>query len=211
MNQKIIQLQNKYNVGKMCLFSYGNSKLPKHTLIVNITSATNCPSAKLGFCQHVKVCYALKCERIYKAYKNKNLIVEQWMKNWSYENLIELLTSYIENASTKIKYIRINEAGDFPHQESVILWERIAKYFSIKKNIKTYGYTCREDLDFSSCKYLIVNSSSYKIKAKRYFMCVDKSTFEQLTIKDIKCRGNCRICKLCYDSPYVGTIYCRQH
>ncbi len=35
----------------MQVFSYGNTKLPKHTLIVNLTSATNCPSEQLGFCK----------------------------------------------------------------------------------------------------------------------------------------------------------------
>ncbi len=63
----------------MQVFSYGNSKLPKETLIVNITSAQNCPSDKLGLCNCSKVCYAKKCERIYKNYLNKNLMVESYM------------------------------------------------------------------------------------------------------------------------------------
>ena len=42
----------------MQLFSYGNSKLPTETLIVNITSAHNCPSDKLGLCNCNDVCYA---------------------------------------------------------------------------------------------------------------------------------------------------------
>lgn len=63
----------------MQVFSYGNRKLPSHTLIVNITSAKNCPSEKLGFCVCSKVCYAKKCERIYKAYLEKNLLIESYM------------------------------------------------------------------------------------------------------------------------------------
>lgn len=42
----------------MQVFSYGNAKLPKETLIVNITSAVHCPSERLGFCRCSKVCYA---------------------------------------------------------------------------------------------------------------------------------------------------------
>jgi hypothetical protein len=63
----------------MQLFSYGNSKLPTETLIVNITSAHNCPSDKLGLCNCSNVCYAKKCERIYSNYLNKNLKVEKLM------------------------------------------------------------------------------------------------------------------------------------
>ena len=63
----------------MQVFSYGNAKLPKETLIVNITSAVHCPSEKLGFCRCSKVCYAKKCERIYKAYKQKNELIESFM------------------------------------------------------------------------------------------------------------------------------------
>lgn len=63
----------------MQVFSYGNRKLPKETLIVNITSATACPSERLGFCRCSKVCYAKKCERIYKAYLHKNTLIESYM------------------------------------------------------------------------------------------------------------------------------------
>lgn len=63
----------------MQVFAYGNRKLPDQTLIVNITSAQHCPSAELGFCKCKDVCYAKKCERIYKNYLNKNLMVESYM------------------------------------------------------------------------------------------------------------------------------------
>lgn len=65
----------------MQVFSYGNSKLPAETLIVNLTSAYNCPSEKLGFCKCANVCYAKKCERIYKAYLNKNLTLEKLVQS----------------------------------------------------------------------------------------------------------------------------------
>ena len=65
----------------MQVFSYGNSKLPAETLIVNLTSAQNCPSEKLGFCKCANVCYAKKCERIYKSYLNKNLTLEKLVQS----------------------------------------------------------------------------------------------------------------------------------
>ena len=63
----------------MQVFSYGNKKLPNEILIVNITSATECPSDKLGFCKCSRICYAKKCERIYKRYLNKNLLIQSYM------------------------------------------------------------------------------------------------------------------------------------
>lgn len=80
MNKKILAINAKYNLGNMQVFSYGNRKLPAETLIVNITSAQNCSSDKLGFCEISSVCYAKKCERIYKNYLSKNLLIESLMK-----------------------------------------------------------------------------------------------------------------------------------
>lgn len=210
MNKQILAINAKYNLGNMQVFSYGNRKLPAETLIVNITSAKNCPSDKCGFCNINDKCYAKKCERIYKNYLNKNLVIEECMKSWSIEQLIEILTVYIQNSPKQIKYIRLNEAGDFIDQLNVNSWSTIAKYMYTHFGIKTYCYTCREDLDFSCC-YFTINASSQKINAKRYFLCVDKNKFENLSENTIKCKGDCKTCKLCYDSNYSGIIYCKQH
>ena len=47
------------------LLSQGNLKIGKDTLIFNLTAAKNCPSEKLGLCEHAKICYAKKAERLY--------------------------------------------------------------------------------------------------------------------------------------------------
>lgn len=210
MNKNIIAAQSIWNLGNMQVFSYGNKKLPKETLIVNITSAQNCPSDKLGFCKHSKICYAKKCERIYKNYLEKNLLIESYMYLWNSSDIINLLCAYIDNAPVKIKNIRLNEAGDFPNQSNVIEWSNIAEYINNKYGISTYCYTCREDLDFSNVKF-IVNASTQNIKADRYFLCVNKEDFKKLPKNSITCKGNCNLCKLCYDSNYHGIIYCKQH
>lgn len=180
-------------------------------MIVNITSAHNCPSDNLGLCPHSKVCYAKKCERIYKSYLAKNLLVEELMNKWSKEDIIEILESYINNCPHEIKYIRLNEAGDFPNQQSVDLWDEIAEYFDNYYNIKTYCYTCRSDLNFCHIIHYNVNASITSIHAQRYFLCVDKETYAQLDPKVVKCKGDCRICSLCYKSSYKGVIYVKQH
>ena len=46
------------------VFSYGNKKLPESTMIVNLTSAQNCPAKQLGLCLVPDVCYAQKGEEL---------------------------------------------------------------------------------------------------------------------------------------------------
>ncbi len=210
MNNNIVNFQSKWNLGNMQVFSYGNRKLPEETLIVNITSAIHCPSDNLGLCHCSKVCYAKKCERIYKAYLNKNLLVESYMYLWNEAELRAMLLCYIYNAPVKIKYVRLNEAGDFPNQDSIKRWTNIATWLWRNLGIKTYCYTCREDLDFSNAGF-IVNASTANIPAYRHFLCVDHNTFDNLPKEAVTCKGDCKLCKLCYDSKYKGNIYCRQH
>ena len=46
-------------------------------------------------------------------YKKKNLIVEEWFNSASDDDIIDLMDAYIEDAPEKIKFCRLNEAGDF--------------------------------------------------------------------------------------------------
>lgn len=121
-----------------------------------------------------------------------------------------MLSAYIENAPITIKYVRLNEAGDFPNQQSIDQWSEISLWLWDTYRIKTYCYTCREDLNFSNVHF-IVNSSSLAIRAHRWFLCTSKEDFEKLPKKAVKCAGDCRKCSLCYDSKYRGIIYCKQH
>lgn len=84
MKKKTKVLQCKYLAGFGGIaFAYGNTKIPRSTLIVNLTSAEHCPSRALGLCKVENVCYALKCERIYPNYKHKNIVMERWLTNAS--------------------------------------------------------------------------------------------------------------------------------
>lgn len=98
MKKKIKKKQKKFfNNYEGTVFSRGNRKLPKSTLIANLTSAEHCPSCQLGFCKLSKICYAKKCERIYPNYKRKNLIVEEWMEKAPATDILDLLEAYIED------------------------------------------------------------------------------------------------------------------
>ena len=44
------------------IFSKGNAKIGKDTIITNMSPAMKCPSDKLGLCKMSKKCYAKKAE-----------------------------------------------------------------------------------------------------------------------------------------------------
>ena len=215
MKKKIKVLQCKYLAGFGGIaFAYGNTKIPRSTLIVNLTSAEHCPSRALGLCKIESVCYALKCERIYPNYKHKNLVMERWLTNARTTEIVSLMEAYIDNAPEPITLIRLDEAGDFRDQNQVRQWNKIARYFDMTRGIKTYTYTCRSDLDFRDAPYIVVNGSLPDIQgAAREYKCVPGVEYDNMAIgKGVyKCPGNCNGCSLCSTARFNGIIYSRQH
>lgn len=193
------------------VMTYGNAKLPKTTLIFNHSCATECPS--MEFCPYVKQCYARRDERLYKAYKARNMRNRDWFKTASIEDIKELFSLYIREASKNypIKNVRLNEAGDFESQEAIEKFNIISTWLKETYNISVYAYSCREDLDFSG-RTFILNSSSDKLNSyDRRFKCTPKKEYALLSKKDVKCYGDCRICRICSQSKYKGIIYCEEH
>ena len=214
MKKNILDIQFKYIEFSGQAFAYGNTKIPRSTLIVNLTSAENCPSKKHGLCQVVGCCYALKCERIYPNYKHKNLVMEHWLNTTSTENIITLMSAYIDNAPETINLIRLDEAGDFTCQNQVRQWNKIAKFFCETRGIRTYTYTARTDLDFREAPYIMVNGSLPNIAgAAREYKCIPPQMFDNIELNkgEYKCPGNCQVCSACSSLNFRGTIYCRQH
>ena len=218
MKKSVLEIQNQIFNGTYTgqVFSYGNKKIPRNTLIVNLSSAQNFPSKALGLCQVAQYCYALKCERVYPNYRAKNLIVEQWIQHDSTKNIVRLMQVYIENSPEPIKYIRLDEAGDFVNQNQVNQWNKIARYFWEQRGIRTYTYTARADLDFSNAKYILVNGSLPGITgAAREFKCVPANIYDEMTTCKAKgtyhCPGDCTTCHMCFTAGFKGTIYCRRH
>lgn len=196
-------------------FAAGNAKLDDNTLIINLTAAINCPSLKLGLCKVSKVCYALRSEKKYPYYQPKNLKMEEFFKRASTEDIIDLLEAYVlSHKRKKIKYLRINESGDFKTQEQIQQWSIIADYFKNKYNILTNAFTCRADLDFTQAHF-IVNASRPDVKGlTRVFKCISREDFDSITTlntNEYKCKANCRVCNICFHDKFHGIIYCRQH
>ena len=65
--EKLLSEKYKKQISIKSFLSFGNKKLSNSTAILNITSALQCPSRKLGLCglSDPSKCYALRSERIY--------------------------------------------------------------------------------------------------------------------------------------------------
>ena len=123
-------------------FSYGNTKVPENTLVVNLTTAFNCPS-KNGDCQWGKRCYAHQTEVQYKDTEYRNLRNQHTLGMLSVKELLELVEAYIESAPNRIKFIRIHEDGDFKDQETLEFCDKLAGHLNAKYGIQTTAYTHR--------------------------------------------------------------------
>ena len=191
------------------VFSYGNKKLPRNTMIFNLTTAMNCPSK---LCKFFGLCYA-------KAGDNKNInpalsgLRNQFMLKYiTIKEFLKLIVMYIEYAPMRIKRIRLSESGDFSTQQQVDVAKKLAAHLKKKYNIDTVVYTA-QPFDFSGNE-LIVNASNEKvIGADRYFYARDLKTFNEMGIdmtEDLKikymedgqpyymCPCECRKCNFCY-------------
>jgi hypothetical protein len=179
----------------------GNSKIGKDTFILNITSATDCPTKKLGLCKIPKYCYALQPELRWTGVRNVLKFRRKQTEIFDCLSASEIAKQIVEKVGrkkiVKIKYLRISEAGDFRSQEDLNKISEIADLLE-KDGIRVYGYTARTDLNYSNIsKNLVMNGS--------YFM-VDNSfvPVRQYTEGGVKCQGNCRICNLCKEKNGVA-------
>jgi len=165
-------------------YSIGNLKIGKDTLILNITSATDCQSRALGLCK-IKHCYALQAEKQWPQvlpYRRAQALI--WDKTSAADIAAQLNAVIIKK---KLEYIRINESGDFKDQADV------SKLFDIVRRLPVivYCYTARRDLSFKNRpKNLIITGSSFMIDN-------NFSPYHKPGRSIRNCAMNCRICNLC--------------
>ena len=193
----------------------GNKKLPKSTIIYNLSSATDCPCK--AFCPHYidGSCYALKAEKQY----NKTCPQYRTRQNklW-YEtaSAYDYITAYsymiaqsIKNKkSTEITALRINEAGDIRNENDLIRLFIIARELKARFNgFKVYMYTHNLPvLDKMKLSQLDTINSMVTINISLDYHTEDNSRYSnfnrflvvnELDKTGIQCIGNCRLCSLC--------------
>lgn len=175
----------------MKLFSIGNLKIGTDTMIFNMSPAETCQSMRMGLCKVGSKCYAKKAERVYPQ-------VLPFRRNqavfWTSCSVDEFVEAVSKEKTSKIKYLRFNEAGDFRNQSDVEKANEIAKVLKEKYNIITYLYTARSDLSFKD-KTFIVNGSSWM--ADNEFRYIPKGEVPLTSDIQAMCPGDCRTCNLC--------------
>lgn len=180
--------------------SIGNLKVGKDTLIMNITSATDCPSRRRGLCQVPPgACYALKAEKRYDAvlpYRRRQNRVWDSLTAEEIAEDVKVLAGRRAGRRRKIpiRYLRMQEAGDFRHSSDVAKMSRIADLLS--GTVGVYTYTARRDLfPTRTSSNLVVNGSGFMVDNN--FQVVNKGALGP----GPKCRGikggGCYGCPLC--------------
>ena len=183
------------------LISNGNSKIGNDTFILNITSATDCSSKALGLCSLCGVCYAMKAEVQYPAVLPYRQAQEVQWDQMPVDVMSNLILGKASRKKKPIKYLRLQESGDFRNQEDIDKMSKLAD--QLKGKIKCYVYTARKDLDFSNVSTnLTVNGSGFMVHNN--FVAVN-----ELTSK-FTCKGNCRQCNLCKENNNL-TIQVKIH
>jgi hypothetical protein len=174
-----------------------NTKCGKNTFVLNITSALECPSNKLGLCALSKVCYAKQAEL--RFHKRTAQYRKRQAQEWQQLSAKEITKQIVLNAIKKycaIKYLRVSECGDFRNQKDVYKLSEIADRLK-KYNIKAYTYTKRKDLNFDKVSTnLVVNGSGFMLHNN--FTAVD-----EYSLDSVRCAENCRHCNLCKERGYL--------
>lgn len=189
---------------------YGNHKLGESIAIFNMGTAKECPSKQLGLCSVINSgikCYAMKAEEQYPntvpaARKRQELY---WKKATS-DEIIEYLFKKIDNRRKKTKYLRVNESGDFWNQDDIAKLSTIASMLQIK-NIVTYTYSARSDLDFSNVSFLIKGSNHDKGNNGKAVVIAKN---EPVPKGYVECPGSCGKCIMCMSNKKINIAF-RKH
>ncbi len=184
------------------IYSRGNRKVGvgKDTIIVNITAARDCVSLKLGLCQVPKgACYAFAAERYPDVLKYRRRQTAIWdaLTPEQIADDIKAIKAKEERRknAVPIRYLRLQESGDFRDQADVDKASRVADL--LRGVVHIYTYTARRDLDFSHhSTNLTINGSGFM---------VDNDFHVVTTLKPgPRCRGiaggGCYGCVLCKQS-----------
>lgn len=201
-------------------YSIGNRKIGNDTMIINISSAKDCIAGKKGLCPLYtnKKCYAMKSE---KQYPNVLPYREAQNTIWnalSSKNISDQIIAINNRKRNKIKYLRLNESGDFQDQNDIWKISIIADILK-EHNIKVYTYTHRKDLDYASISdNLTINSSWKDKKIHNYFLSFNEKLIKRiikfsrfLGYKNIiHCIADCSKCHACKTNNNL-TILCTIH
>lgn len=190
----------------MIELSFGNTKLPKTTMIFNMGAAEDCPSKKLGLCKVPVKCYALKAEQQYpKCLDYRRRQQEYWLKT-DVDQIIADLYVLLERKKTIPTLLRFNEAGDFHSQDCVDKLSDVAMFLKFQFDIETYGYSARSDLDFSKAAFL-VKASNKPLGNGNNGCTVVVPKGGRVPAGFVVCPGSCKSCTICSEDTQINVAF----
>jgi len=180
-------------------------------------SAQACPSKLLGMCKVGDRCYAKKAERLYKNVLPYRTRQHTYWMNETASGIAAAFAQILYRIKVKIRYLRFNEAGDFYSQDCVQKLSLLAEYLKREHNITTYGYTAREDLDFSNVHFLVKGSSNNSgNNGKAIVLRKDKIQNHLSTLAEsgndltwMVCPMSCKECDICKIPNDINIIFPR--
>lgn len=203
-------------------FTVGNRKIGEDTLIFNMGSATECPSARMGLCTlaHKKwggdgKCYALKAEATYPAsLAFRSIQALQWEHFTAAQIADAIFTEVMatQKRKTPIRFVRFNESGDFYSFSCVMKAGRIAGYVAelCKRAsvpvVKFYTYSHRSDIFAgiggqallkSLPRNLTINGSNFKAHNEFKVMKITRPERDTKAYGKSTCKDDCSACSLC--------------
>lgn len=198
-------------------YSMGNKKIGKDTMIINMDSALNCQAGKMGLypLYDNKKCYAMKAEIQYPSVLPYRKAQAKIWKKLSAHEIVKDILSINKRKRNKIKYLRLNESGDFIDQNDIWKLSIISDLLK-DHNIKVYTYTHRKDLDYEGLSSnLTINSSWQDTKIHNRFLSFSKNKIDRIMNikkdrKIIRCIADCSICNACKTENQL-TILCDIH
>lgn len=194
--------------------STGNSKVKSSsgiTLILNMGSATDCPSKALGLCKVCNMdaagvparCYAKSSEEFMPCTKKYRELQGNYWHNHTAAQIIADLESVLSKGRGKalrglrVAGVRFNESGDFRDVADIQKANEIAKYLRSRWGIKRiWTYTARADLaEHLTGLSFVVKGSGWNAPDGQTIVVCGKETKLPKSYKE--CPGDCSMCSLC--------------
>jgi hypothetical protein len=177
------------------LCKFGNDKAGGDTLLLNMGSATRCPArARCRVLLDGRKCYPGQVERLHpvvKAFRDRQ---EAYWQATAGERIVADILVKIGLRDPPTRYLRFNESGDFGSQACVDKLSFIARALKDAAGITTYGFTARDDLDFSRAAFLVKGSGHDRGNNGR---CVVVGAADAVPDGHVLCIEDCRVCDIC--------------
>lgn len=187
------------------LCKFGNDKAGDDTLLLNMGSASLCPArSQCRVLQAGAKCYPSQVERLHRVVRAFRDRQEGYWRQTAPEQIAADLLAKIRGREPPVRFLRFNESGDFWDQACVDKLSYIAKALRAAAGITTYGFTARDDLDFSRAEFLVKGSGHDRANNGRSIVVGNEAA---IPADYVRCPEDCRVCDICKRGTKVNVAF----